>query len=111
MVYKDNSQEIIRKIEAAAKIALEQAGEELLRKANETIPFDTGMLRDSGQVITDPTSKRIIVSYNTPYAVRQHEDLNLRHKGGRRAMWLERAAHENRERLGDYIARGMRGRI
>ena len=101
----DRTPEASIKIRRALAGLAEDLAEELLRAANETIPFDTGTLAQSGQVTADPTgAPRAAVSYNTPYAARQHEDLTLRHPNGRRALWLERAAAENSARLANYAA-------
>ena len=55
-----------------------------------------------------PTGKRTTldggaVAYDTPYAVRQHEDTRLRHDPGRRAKWLERTAQEQAPAIGRAI--------
>jgi len=44
-----------------------------------------------------------VVAYDTPYAVRQHEDTRLRHDAGRRAKWLERTADEEAATIGRLI--------
>jgi hypothetical protein len=93
---------------AAALDALESGADELLRKSNETIPLDTSAMMHSGQVDVFPDQFTATVSYNTPYAVRQHEDLTYRHAAGRRARWLELTAREDGERLGLWIGKRMR---
>ena len=42
--------------------------------ANTTIPYDTFDMWNSGAVTTNPHTATVTVSYDTPYAVRQHED-------------------------------------
>ena len=96
-----------RQVMSSALDALETTADELLRKANETVPFDTGMLAQSGQVDVAPASFTAVISYSTPYAIRQHEDITLRHpnplsassspKG--RARWLELTAQEQSQQL------------
>lgn len=97
--------------------AIESAADELLRKANETIPFDDGTLAASGQVDVNAATLTAQVSYNTPYAIRQHEDTSLRHPNplspssspNGRARWLELTAKEQRDRLTRWVASQMKG--
>lgn len=101
----------------AALNAVEEAGDELLRSANETVPFDTGMLAQSGQVDVNAAALTATVSYSTPYAIRQHEDINLRHPNPRstssspkgRARWLELTGSEEASRLHTWVAARMKG--
>ena len=52
------------------------------------------------------------VSYNTPYAARQHEDLTLKHLPGKQAKYLEQPLKENvtkyMENLKDAVSEGMK---
>ncbi len=97
--------------------AVESAAEELLRKANETIPFDNGDLAGSSDVDVFPATLSAQVSYNTPYAIRQHEDTTLRHPNPLspkssprgRARWLELTGKEQRARLARWVASQMKG--
>lgn len=91
-------------VQGAIMEAVESARDELLRKANETIPIDTGMMMQSGQVDSDRDRLHAEVSYSTPYVIRQHEDTTLRHKDGRRARWLELTAREEAPRLAQWVA-------
>lgn len=86
------------------------ATEYLLEQANRTAPIEEGTLIGSGTAIVEVTGDRIrgVVAYDTPYAVRQHEDTRLRHDDGRRAKWLERTAQEEQARLTGFLADGAR---
>lgn len=68
---------------------LQDAAELILAASRDLVPLEEGTLERSGRVTTDGVS-RVAISYDTPYAVRQHEDLTLRHTGGRSAKYLER---------------------
>jgi len=48
------------------------------------------------------------VSYDTPYAVRQHEDLTLRHDPGRQAKYLEEPMQTERGTMLDLVATEIR---
>lgn len=86
--------------------ALREVGEALLEEANRSVPILEGVLQDSGVVDVDETSATI--SYDTPYARRQHEDLGLTHANGRRAKWLEYTVREQGERFANFLAERIR---
>lgn len=92
----------------AAMGALEDAAEFLLEDSNRTAPIEESTLIRSGTVSSDRRKMRAWVSYDTPYARRQHEDTRLRHDPGRRAKWLQRTFAENRDRVGRFVADGIR---
>lgn len=88
-----------------ARRALVDAGEYLLEEANRTAPIEEGTLIGSGQVIeASGDTLAVFVSYDTPYAVRQHEDTRLRHDPGRRAKWLQHTFREQQNRITTFLA-------
>lgn len=91
------------KVHRAAVSALTDAAEFLLEESNRSVPIEESTLERSGHVTVDPRALKASVSYDTPYAVRQHEDTRLRHDAGRRAKWLERSLHEQATRLRDFL--------
>lgn len=95
-------------LSAAVEKALRQGSEHLLTTSNNTVPIRERTLRDSGRVDVDARAGRAAISYDTPYAVRQHEDLTLRHDSGRRAKFLESALTSEAQVVGQIIARGIR---
>lgn len=97
-----------RRVIDAGRSGLKDAGESLLESANRTAPIEEGTLIRSGSVTTSTDGSEVSVSYDTPYARRQHEDTRLRHDDGRRAKWLERTLNERHTTLTAYIARKMR---
>lgn len=72
---------------AARGLAL--AAEHVLGEARKIVPHEEGTLERSGTASVDPDKLTAAVSFDTPYAVRQHEDLSLKHNAGRRAKYLE----------------------
>lgn len=100
-----------RQIEAAAADALFDAGGFLLEEANRTAPIEEAVLIGSGTVSEDRDALRVQVSYDTPYAIVQHEDLDLRHDEGRRAKWLEATFQEQEHRVEGYLAGKMRAAL
>ena len=56
---------------------------------DEQVPLDHNPLMKSGAVDVADDGSQATVSYDTPYAVRQHEELSYRHQRGRKAKYLE----------------------
>src|SRR5690606_31559273 len=92
------------KVRAAGIRGLRLAAEHVLEEANRTVPLEEGTLMRSGTVSVDEQRGEAAISYDTPYAIRQHEDLTLRHDPGRRAKWLEATLRERQRAVRDYIA-------
>lgn len=88
-------------------------GEHVLNESNDRVPLDEATLQRSGVVSVDEVELTAAVSYDTPYAVRQHEDLTLNHPNGRRAKYLESAwadsQHLAPQIIGNQIRRALRG--
>ena len=63
--------------------------EYVLGESIQQVPHEEGDLQSSGKVSVDEGSSRAAVSYDTPYAVRQHEDMTYQHDPGRKAKYLE----------------------
>lgn len=70
-----------------ASEGLTRALEHTLGEANRLVPLDEGTLERSGTVTVNGLEGAI--SYDTVYAVRQHEELTWRHLPGRSAKYLE----------------------
>ncbi|HLT68573.1 MAG TPA: hypothetical protein VKZ72_00320 [Acidimicrobiales bacterium] len=92
------------RVRAAAAQAISDVTEALLTDANRTVPHDRGDLERSGVASVDTGALRGAVSYNTPYAVIQHESLHFHHPGKGRAKWLELTMVERASAYGAYIA-------
>lgn len=98
---------------ARAATALEAIGNDLLGEAQRQAPVEEGTLRGSGSVELRQVgnSLEVEVSFNTPYAARQHEETEWRHPLGGKAKYLEdplkgRAAAYERI-LGAAVGRGL----
>ncbi|MET7333274.1 hypothetical protein [Nonomuraea sp. NPDC005650] len=95
-------------MEAGAVKGLAVAMEHLLQKSREEVPHEEGTLERSGTTSVDESTLTGAVSYDTPYAVRQHEDLTLRHDEGRKAKYLEDPADAERAVMLELIAAQIR---
>lgn len=92
--YGDKVEKAIRE---AAMQAIHTGAEAILTESMDEVPHATGTLMRSGTVTDAPTEHAAYVSYNTPYAIKMHEDVSLRHpdptnsisSSGRKAKYLE----------------------
>lgn len=76
-------------IHGATGDGLQLAAEHLLAEANKIVPIEEHILEASGHPDIDRQALEASVSYDTPYAVVQHERLDYRHDPGRQAKYLE----------------------
>lgn len=88
-------------VDSVVKRALQGAGEVILEESNRTVPLLEGPLMASG--VVDADARSATVSYDTPYAVVQHEDMTFTHAPGRRAKFLQLAVQEHAARLGPWL--------
>lgn len=79
----------------AASDGLRRALEHTLSESKKIVPLDEGTLERSGRVDVDGLNGAI--SYDTIYAVRQHEELTWRHLPGRQAKYLEQPMNSERD--------------
>ncbi len=100
-------------VAAAAADGIFLGGEHVLGESNDHTPHEESPLERSGKVTTDTTGSEVTaaVSYNTPYAVRQHEDLTYRHDPGRTAKYLENALNSERTVVAQIVATSIRRKI
>lgn len=83
-------------------------GEHILNKSNEIIPLDESTLQRSGKVIVDEQALTVAVTYNSPYAVRQHEELSWKHAPGRQAKYLETAVNSSKTETAQIMKDALR---
>jgi hypothetical protein len=88
---------------------LRAAGEHILEEANRTVPLREGVLQATGSVDSDES--QAVISYDGPYARRQHEEMTYRHAPGRRAKWLQLTVQERASAVVGYLERALRGAI
>lgn len=82
-----NSKGLHAKSEDLKKQAVTFVGNELLKKCDPYVPFDTGALRDSGNAHSKPEEGYLM--WKTPYAAKQWH--NGRANGLRGKKWALRA--------------------
>lgn len=97
-----------REIRAAAARGLLLAAEHVLTESQAVVPLDESPLQQSGTASVDEGSLTAAVSYDTPYAVRQHEEMDYRHAPGRQAKYLEQPLNASRDTVSRIIAAQIR---
>lgn len=101
--------EIKRATSEAGARALRYGAEHMLTEANDRVPHEYGDLMRSGDVDVDEEELLASISYDTPYAVVQHENVELNHPNGREAKWLERTMNDEMGAVQDWMERELRG--
>lgn len=85
------------------------ATEHWLGEAVDIVPIEESTLGRSGKATQDGLVGA--VSFDTPYAVVQHEDLTLAHDPGRTAKYLEKPMNSERPTFAQIIATSVRREI
>jgi hypothetical protein len=89
-------------------LGLRLAAEHVLAVSRGRVPIEEATLERSGVATVDEANLTAAVSYDTPYAVRQHEELNYQHDAGRTAKYLERPLIEEADTATALIAAQVR---
>lgn len=138
MTMKWEGPKVQRIIESAMIDAVSVGADVILGQAVKKAPRDTGTLRRSGtvtykslpnvdevypvaqqmQVQKEPKPEHVqrnnikaYVSFNTPYAHKQHEDLTLNHPREGEAKYLENALDENKGRVKTIVEKEMKRQL
>lgn len=106
---KVNSAQMAAEVEKALVQGLRQGLLHVLGTSNHRVPHLSGDLERSGAISVDRSRLIGAISYDTPYAVIQHESLDFKHSmPGRTAKFLELAIREEAEAVKLMIAKQLR---
>jgi hypothetical protein len=103
-----NGEKVKRKQREGRNKGLRAAAEHLLGESQRIVPIEEATLERSGVASVDEAKGQAAVSYDTVYAVRQHEELTWRHDAGRQAKYLEQPFVAERDVLLGIIAAAER---
>lgn len=108
-----NGDEAARRLITGAVRGLNKAATALESESQARVPVDSTDLRNSAATHdASPGDLTSAVTYNTPYAVIQHERLDFHHptdhNPGAQAKYLEGAATELRHELGEIVGAEIR---
>lgn len=101
----DITDDVPQRARAGAEKGLAMALELLLTTARSRVPIEEGTLERSGATTRD--GLRGTVSFDTPYAVVQHERMDMRHDAGRQAKYLESAMADDAETARRVIGKAI----
>lgn len=106
-----SAEQIVRLVREGAAEGLTLAAERVRAVAVPRTPLEYGDLRSSLTVVPAEESEltSAVVS-DLPYAVKQHEDLTLRHDDGQ-AKYLESAALDSSREVEQIVATSVRRRL
>ena len=99
---------LVGAVRQAAARGLLLGAEHVLQVSRTQVPIDEATLERSGTASVDSSSLTAAISYDTPYAVRQHEEMTYRHAAGRKAKYLEDPMREEADQVGEIIATQIR---
>jgi len=134
MADKWRIKEAVKIAEEAGLKALRTGAEAILTEAIDETPIETGTLRRSGTVTVGALpdgaqvyeaaesgtemedafpnkigkEKAVYISFNTPYARRQHEELGYNHPLGGKAKYLEDPFNRNKNKVLKYAAKQVK---
>ena len=126
--------EAVKIAEEVSLKALRTGAEAILTEAIDETPIETGTLRRSGTVTVgalpdgaqvyeaaesgsdmkdafpgpEGKEKAVYISFNTPYARRQHEELDYNHPLGGKAKYLEDPFNRNKEKVLQYAEKQVK---
>jgi hypothetical protein len=126
--------EAVKIVEEAGLKALRTGAEAILTEAINETPIDTGTLRRSGTVTVgvlpdgaqvyeaaeagsdmrdafpgpEGKEKAVYISFSTPYARRQHEELGYNHPRGGKAKYLEDPFNRNKDKVLKYAEKQIK---
>jgi hypothetical protein len=101
------AKKVSAEIQAAALKGLDLGGEHVLKLARDRVPLEEGTLERSGRSSSDGQGT-VAVSFDTLYAVKQHEDMTLHHDNGRQAKYLETALADGRKTVAQLVRAAVR---
>ncbi|MER8086616.1 hypothetical protein ABTZ57_16135 [Streptomyces sp. NPDC094048] len=103
-----NGEAVIRGTHEGAARGLRLGAEHVLQVSRVRVPIEEGTLERSGTATVDESQLTAAVAYDTPYAVRQHEEMDYRHDAGRTAKYLEQPMTTEAATVGRIIAAQLR---
>jgi hypothetical protein len=107
--FKWDSTKVEAETRLRGQLGVRALGEFILQRSTTRVPLEEAILQDSGAVDVDPVEAHGTVSYDTKYAVKQHEDPTLKHDEGRSAFYLKIAMDEGSAVAETILAKAMKG--
>lgn len=100
--------DVTKRIRQAQIKALRDSAEHILTEANKTNPYREGTLERSGSTDVDEEEMQASVYYDTPYAIKVHEEPGLEYTDPKaRWKWLEMTVKEQVDNVREYIRKRL----
>ena len=99
---ESNFNKLLKIMDTVNQKALKDDALDLLGKAVNLAPVDSGDLRGSGSVKFEDNT--VTIGFEEPYAVKQHEHTEYKHPEGGQAKYLEQPFRENIDKYINHIA-------
>lgn len=96
------------KARAAIVRGLKQAAEHVLTSTEPKVPWQTGDLERSGSTAVDQSALEGVISFDQPYAIAQHEQLDWEHPLKGEPKFLETTLYEEAAVVRDMLAKAVR---
>lgn len=106
-----NGGPVTEQMRDGAAAGLLDGAQHVLGEARKIVPIEEGELSRSGVASVDADELTSAVSFDTPYAVVQHEDLTLNHDDGRQAKYLEQPMESESGEVAQLVADAIRGHL
>ncbi|WP_113705394.1 hypothetical protein [Nonomuraea lactucae] len=103
-----NVEQLVAETRAAAARGLHQGAEHVLTMTGPKVPWQEGHLERSGTVSVDESELVGAISFDQPYAVRQHEELDFNHPVKGEAKFLETTLRDEAEAVKLIVAKHIR---
>ena len=103
MIFNWNGKQVEDLVKKALIDGGKDAGENVLEESNRMVPHDEGTLMRSGQVSVDEEKLDVFVSYDTPYAVKLHENPQYNFQQGRQGKWLEQGLKNRQSAIQEFL--------
>lgn len=106
-----NGDEVIAIKNEAVAQGLYMGASFILTEANQIAPIDEGTLTQTADVDVDESAAKAHIFYVTKYAARLHEHPEYNFQRGRQGKWLEKVMLAEGERVSEFIAEQIKGRL
>ncbi|MGR6921137.1 hypothetical protein ACU635_43435 [[Actinomadura] parvosata] len=103
-----NPDELEKRTRAMIVQGLRQASEHVLTMTQPKVPWQVGDLERSGSTAVDESALEGVISFDQPYAVAQHEQLDWAHPVKGEAKYLETTLYEEAQVAREIIAKAVR---
>lgn len=109
---KWNDSKAIKLMNEALTSGIKDACEYILQESNKIAPIDEGTLIRSGNIDVESSPKpKGCIYYDTPYAIRLHENPQYSFQNNREGKYLEKTVKDERKAVQRFLSQRLKGVI